>query len=166
VKAGYTKADVNVYFIDFRANKGTKSYLAADKMVDRIGTFVEPVKDKVGMLWLDVEGSKGGVMWSSSTKQNCDWFTSVVKLLRPKAAEWKVDLGIYTGMYTWSSIVGSCPFDAFKDLPLWYAAYDSSLDTFKDFRPMLHAWSEAAAHQWHGTTKFCGSSVDFNVFKK
>jgi len=162
--AGYQPSEIGVYFIDFRAKQGASA--AAGLIKNVAATLAKAgVTSLIGQLWLDVEGTAGGPMWSTSTKTNCDYITQIVKTVKadPTTFPWK--LGLYTGMYTWASIVGTaCDFTIFKDLPLWYAAYGSSYDDFSSFKPMKNAWQTAAVHQWHGTTSFCGTVVDFNVY--
>jgi len=162
VAAGYTQNDIGVYFINFKANKA-KATPTAD--MDKVAASIAPVKDSIGTLWLDVEGSKGGSMWHANSKNNCNYFTAVVNYIQANAAKFPPKIGVYTGMWTWPAIMGTCDFTPFKNLPLWYAAYDSSFDTFNSFKPMKNAWPRASVHQWHGTTRFCGTVVDFNVYK-
>jgi len=161
--AGYQKDDIGVYFIDFRAKRGPASAAA---LINSVADSLAPVAHQFGTLWLDVEGKRGGTYWAQDQKTNCAYMTEVVKTIKANPAKFPWKLGMYTGMYGWPDIVGPrCSFDAFKDMPLWYAGYGPSFDTFSSFRAMPNAWQHATVHQWHGTTRFCGTVVDFNIYQ-
>jgi len=161
--AGFAPSDIGVYFIDFRAKLGAA---AGVKLIDGVAAALSPVKSLIGELWLDVEGSLGGTSWSASTTTNCAYITAIVKHIKANPTQFPWKLGIYSGMYTWGTLVGSkCDFSTFRDLPFWYAAYGPTFDSFASFKRMPNAWSSAKVHQWHGTTNFCGASVDFNIYQ-
>jgi len=159
--AGYTPNMLGVYFINFNSKVGPAAGVPAIRKV-AADLKAAGVTTLIGELWLDVETQPG---WSKSQTTNCQYLTAIVKEIKanPTVYPWK--LGMYTGMYTWATIVGkTCDFTPFKDLPLWYAAYGKGYDDFSSFKPMPNAWQSAAVHQWHGTTSFCGTNVDFNVY--
>jgi len=162
--AGYKTTDLGAYFINFAASAGLNGVPA---MITKITSGVAPIASKINTLWLDVEGTLGSSMWTKSTTSNCAYLTAVVKGLKALQTSKKIpyQLGIYSGMYTWPTLMGSCSFAMFQDLPFWYAAYDSSKDSFSDWKPIKGAWQQPWGHQFHGTTNFCGASVDFNVVK-
>jgi len=160
IKAGYTAANIGLYFISFKASGGPK---AGTDLIDTVVKALNTVQ--FGTLWLDIEGSLGGSAWTSSTSGNCAYLTAVVTHLKAlqKAGTIKWNIGIYSGISTWTTIVGKCAFDTFSDLPFWFAAYTGK-DDFSYWKPMAGAWQTPAARQWRGTTNFCGASIDLNIW--
>lgn len=133
----------------------TIDYLAEHSVhISKVGEASNStVGAKVGMLWLDIEGTD---YWSSSTSSN-------VKFLSEMVAEGKargVSLGIYSSKSQWTPIMGGST--EFSDLPLWYAHYDNN-PSYSDFTA-FGGWTKPNIKQYQGTTSLCSASVDLNYY--
>jgi len=161
ILAGFKAENINVYFISFKASEGagaTFKRLQAAATILRAGKF--------GTLWLDVE--TGPNYWTANTATNCAYLTQLVKSIQADKTNFPWNLGIYSGLSTWGSLLGKCDMAAFQNLPFWYAAYTGHMDfSYMASHPMPKGfgWTSAAVTQWRGTTGFCGAQVDFNIYK-
>lgn len=108
---------------------------------------------KVGMLWLDIEGTQ---YWSGSTTNNVNFLSSMVSEGKARG----VSLGIYSSASQWNPIMGGST--KFSSLPLWYAHYDGN-PSFSDFSA-FGGWSKPAIKQYKGTTSICSTSIDKNYY--
>lgn len=108
---------------------------------------------KVGMLWLDIEGTQ---YWGSSTSANVQFLSEMVNEGKARG----VSLGIYSSKSQWTPIMGGS--EAFKSLPLWYAHYDSN-PSYSDFTE-FGGWTKPSIKQYQGTTSTCSASVDLNYY--
>jgi hypothetical protein len=69
---------------------------------------------------------------------------------------------IYTGRWAWLRYLGNT--DAFKDIPLWAAAYGVEPDLV--LAEPFGGWTAAVGHQFVGTVSLAGLGVDVNVFDR
>lgn len=105
----------------------------------------------VNVVWLDVED--GRLMPASWAQRFAD-VTACVQQVRDAG----LTPGIYTGGPFWQGLMANT--DAFKGLPLWFAAYynDRRLIEEVDFG----GWTKCAIHQYASDIMVCGENVDHN----
>lgn len=101
----------------------------------------------VGRLWLDVEEAPGGNGKAALT----------TKLNEALAACGSMECGIYTANWWWQpAMAGST---AFKNVPLWYAFYDSDPSFSTWSTQKFGGWLTPTAKQWQDQ-HLCGIDVD------
>lgn len=125
----------------------------ANEAVDYLSTAT------YGTIWIDVEtNTSPGCSWTSSTAaDNCNFIDQLVTHLEQRGKK----VGIYASAHMWQSIMGSTSAcQNFKNLPLWYAHYDS-VQAFSDFST-FGGWTKPYAKQYQGTTTMCNTGVDLN----
>jgi GH25 family lysozyme M1 (1,4-beta-N-acetylmuramidase) len=108
---------------------------------------------RVGMLWLDIEGSQ---YWSGTPSYNVNFLSAMVQ----RGRELGVSMGIYSSASQWNPIMGGST--AFSDLPLWYAHYDMN-PSFSDWYS-FGGWYKPAIKQYAGDQTFCSAGVDKNYY--
>lgn len=130
---------------------------AANIMIE--GMYNQTLKDeanvsaKVGMLWIDVEGTQ---YWGSNQASNTDFISRITNRGKSKG----VSMGIYTSYSQWSPITGNS--HALSSFPLWYPHYDNN-PSYSDWSS-FGGWSKPSIKQYHGTTSVCSASVDLNYY--
>ena len=124
----------------------TINYLSANNValqgLDGVKSDNSTLGVKVGMLWLDIEGTQ---YWGSSTSANTDFIVAMANQGKARG----VSLGVYTSKSQWTPITGSST--RLSAYPLWYAHYDN-VQSFSDFSA-FGGWSKPAIKQYAG--KFC-----------
>lgn len=108
---------------------------------------------RVGMLWIDVEGTQ---YWSSSTSNNVNFIQAMVNEGKARG----ISLGMYTSNSQWSPITGGST--AFKSLPLWYPHYDNN-PSYSDW-VSFGGWTQPSIKQYCGTTSICSTGIDKNFY--
>lgn len=126
---------------------GTKEHLAATN-----GTALGA---KIGMLWLDVEGTQ---YWSSSASSNINFLQGMVDEGKKRG----VSLGVYTSSSQWSPIMGGT--SQFSNLPLWYAHWDFTFSPCTSDFKSFGGWSKPAMKQYAGDQSFCSAGYDKNCY--
>ncbi|CAJ0932799.1 unnamed protein product, partial [Mesorhabditis belari] len=107
---------------------------------------------KIGMLWLDVEGT-----WPSDKTKNQQFIQGMADAAVKKG----VKVGVYTGQYSWPDIVGS--WTGMSKYPLWWPNYNNDPGFGK--YPPYGGWTKPLVHQYGGdlTTRPCGlGDMDIN----
>jgi len=166
--AGYKPADLEAYFISFKAAQGVTG---AKAIVTQLQTYVSKIAG-INRVWLDVEGTPGGSMWTKSPASNCAYLKAVIAGLKALGSKFP-SIGIYSSQNYWGQIMGNsaanfCAID-YTSTPLWFAAYNSKYDQtpfggIKQGTKVGWPATTQAVVQWHGTTTICGVSVDFNRY--
>jgi GH25 family lysozyme M1 (1,4-beta-N-acetylmuramidase) len=134
--------------------KNHKLQLASeDEDPSNPGNVTAEVNAKVGMLWIDVEGTQ---YWSSNHANNVNFIQGMID----EAKSQKVNIGIYSSKSQWSPITGNS--SKFSKYPLWYAHYDNK-PNFSDFAP-FGGWSKPAIKQYAGDVSLCSAGVDKNYY--
>ena len=103
-------------------------------------------------LWDDVEDR--GVTTGLSAKVVTEYHGNIETLARRK-------VGIYTGVYAWSEIMGSQS-TRYGDKPLWVAHYGVAVPSL----PRYSAWTKWVLWQWSSKGRIDGyySDIDMDVF--
>jgi GH25 family lysozyme M1 (1,4-beta-N-acetylmuramidase) len=108
-----------------------------------------------GMLWFDVEPCTD--CWLSDSS-NLDYINSLVTT----AQGYGFNVGIYSSLYSWQSVVGSdgATTAAIEGVPLWYAHYDGSGDFDDSTYYEFGGWSSPNIKQFSDGGDACGLSFD------
>ncbi len=142
----------------------TINYLAANgatlEGMDGLKSDNSTLGVKVGMLWLDIEGTQvisfSTVQfvpfhdccilclqyWSSSATNNINFIVAMANQGKARG----VSLGVYTSKSQWTPITGSST--KMASYPLWYAHYDN-VKSFSDFSA-FGGWTKPNVKQYAG----------------
>eukprot|EP01034_Spumella_vulgaris_P026849 gene26849-33493_t len=137
---------------NFAVMDATINYLSSHVSIDGLDGMKadnSTLGVKVGMLWLDVEGTQ---YWSSSASANTNFIVAMANQGKARG----VSIGVYTSKSQWTPITGSST--AMKSYPLWYAHYDN-VQSFSDFSA-FGGWTKPAIKQYAGDVSFCSAGWD------
>jgi GH25 family lysozyme M1 (1,4-beta-N-acetylmuramidase) len=133
----------------------TINYLSSHVSIDGLDGVQgnSTVGVKVGMLWLDIEGTQ---YWGSSASANTNFIVAMANQGKARG----VSIGVYTSKSQWTPITGSST--AMKSYPLWYAHYDNN-PSFSDFSA-FGGWTKPAIKQYAGDVSFCSAGWDKSYY--
>ena len=111
------------------------------------------------MLWLDVEPCSG--CWSSAAA-NMAYVNSLA--VAAKAAGF--NLGVYSSLYSWESVMGSQSANTplLQALPLWYAHYDGHANFDDTTYYQFGGYTKPAMKEYVGNAAQCGLTIDKNWY--
>eukprot|EP01106_Pelomyxa_sp_JSP_P013772 TRINITY_DN41_c0_g1_i19.p1 TRINITY_DN41_c0_g1~~TRINITY_DN41_c0_g1_i19.p1 ORF type:complete len:138 (+),score=32.07 TRINITY_DN41_c0_g1_i19:139-552(+) len=111
---------------------------------------------KVGMIWLDIEGTQ---YWTLGTTGNQNFFQGLVSQLKTRG----MSFGVYTSSSQWSPIMGSS-YTGGSAYQLWWAYWDDNWSNCCGVFKPFAGWSTCAMKQYSGDQSFCGGGFDKNCY--